>query len=302
MIERIIKSLSWRTAEAHRKAEFWTRKLVNFSAPNNRGGDTLVSLYRFLTTQRRIPFTRNYLNDSFFKMKITKELEQPLRAFTSDKEYAKIFVKAVVGEEYCVPTIEVIRNKKAIREYEYPERCCIKPTHSSGRCFIRENGEPLPLEEFEGWFDHNYYVLTRERNYKHLVPKVIVEPLVFDCAVIEDYRFYCFNGAVKIINVSSKGSKGLKSQDFDREWGLLWHWGKQEQASSDIVARPANLARMIGVCEDIAQHFGLVRVDLYTDGLDCFVGEITHCDGGANNAPESRAKEERAAEILFSRS
>jgi hypothetical protein len=234
-------------------------------------------------------------------MKVSKELERPLRVFTTDKEHAKLFIKAVVGEGYCVPTIQVLHDANSVDNYTFPTRCCIKPTHSSGKYHIRKDDSPLPLEEFKGWFDHNHYVYLRERNYKYLIPKVIVEPLVFDSATINDYKFYCFKGAVKIINVSSKTNKSIKTQDFDPGWNLLWHWGDQEPGTADTVLRPGNLNKMIKACEVIAPYFDLVRIDLYTDGVDFFIGEITHCDGGANNPTESRAKETKAAEILFSR-
>jgi hypothetical protein len=279
----------------------YSPEIISRSTPKKRFPDILVSLYRFIKTQRRLPFTRKYLNDAFFKMKVSKELERPLRVFTTDKEYVKLFIKAVLGEEYCVPTIQILHDDHSVDNYTFPAQCCIKPTHSSGQYHIRENDSPLPLETFKGWFDDNYYVRSRERNYKHLIPKVIVEPLVFESATITDYKFYCFKGTVKIINVSSKTDKSVKSQDRGPGWNLLWHWGDQEPASSDTVSRPGNLHEMIKACEVIAQYFDLVRVDFYTNGVDLFIGEISHCDGNACTPPESRAKEKKAAEILFSR-
>ena len=275
--------------------------IINRLTPKTRFGDAFVSFYRFLVSQRRLPFSRNYLNDAYFRMKVSTELERPLRVFTTDKEHAKLCIKAVLGGEYCVPTIQVLRDADSADRYAFPARCCIKPTHSSAEYHIRKDDSPLPLEKFKGWFDHNYYVRSRERNYKYLIPKVIVEPLVFESATIKDYRFYCFKGAVKIINVSSQTDKSVKTQDLDPGWNLLWHWGDQEPEASDTVPRPGNLNKMTKACEVIAQYFDLVRVDLYTDGVDFFVGEITHCDGGACNPPESQAKEKKAAEILFSR-
>ena len=275
--------------------------IINRLTPKTRFGDAFVSLYRFIRSQRRLPFTRNHLNDAFLKMKVSKELERPLRVFTTDKEYVKLFIKAVLGEAYCVPTIQVLHDANSVDKYTFPARCCIKPTHSSGEYHIRKDESPLPLEKFKGWFDHNYYVRSRERNYKYLIPKVIVEPLVFESSTINNYRFYCFKGAVKIINVSLQIDKPVKTQDFDPSWNLLWHWGDQEPEASDTVPRPGNLNKMTKACEVIAQYFDLVRVDLYTDGVDCFIGEITHCDGGAINPPAGQTKEKKAAEILFSR-
>jgi len=124
--------------------------------------------------------------------------------------------------------------------------------------------------------------------------------LVFDSNSIVDYRFYCYGGSVKLIEVCSAGQREVAFQDFDAEWNFLWHWEGQGESSPEIYARPGNLDAMIEASEAIGQFFSLVRVDLYTNDVDFLVGEITHCDGGACNPPESRSKETKAAELLFS--
>ena len=66
---------------------------------------------------------------------------------------------------------------------------------------LRKHGEPLDLARIKGWFRYNYYRAGRERNYKTLKPKIIVEPLVFDSTDLSDYRFFCVNGIPKLIQV-----------------------------------------------------------------------------------------------------
>ena len=56
---------------------------------------------------------------------------------------------------------------------------------------------------------------------------------------------------------------------------------------------------MHDVAEKLSAYFGLVRVDLYSDGETCMVGEITNCAGNAGARFFPRSGERRASEIIF---
>ena len=141
-------------------------------------------------------------NDVFYRLKTTDEILDPLRVFVSDKELVKIYIKATVGDEYNVPTIAVLHSPDEVDGYEFPARCCIKPTHASAQYILRRQGEPHRLANASrAGSVYNYYRAGRERNYKTLKPKVIVEPLVFDSTDLSDYRFFCVNGVPKLIQV-----------------------------------------------------------------------------------------------------
>ena len=38
---------------------------------------------------------------------------------------------------------------------------------------------------------------------------------------------------------------------------------------------------MLAVATSLSGHFNFVRIDLYSNGEECLVGEITNCPGGA---------------------
>ena len=48
-------------------------------------------------------------NDVIYRMKISDEILDPLRIFVTDKEYAKIYTKSIIGEEFTVPTIKIFQ-------------------------------------------------------------------------------------------------------------------------------------------------------------------------------------------------
>ena len=78
--------------------------------PHNRLGDKLICLFDFYISHRRTASNELFLNDVLYKIKTTDEIIDPLRVFVTDKEFVKLFVKAVVGDQYNVPTITFGRN------------------------------------------------------------------------------------------------------------------------------------------------------------------------------------------------
>ncbi|MFW2100937.1 ATP-grasp fold amidoligase family protein [Acinetobacter johnsonii] len=52
----------------------------------------------------------------------------------------------------------------------------------------------------------------------HLVPKVIVEPLIFNSTDLIDYRFYCFNGKAKLICIDVGKFSGYKRVFYNKYW------------------------------------------------------------------------------------
>jgi hypothetical protein len=267
--------------------------------PRNRFGDYVVALASFLRRQHRFPASPGLMNDVLFRIKTGRDLLDPLCVFTTDKEYVKLFVKAVVGDQFNIETIGVIKTKDDVDTFDFPKRCCIKPTHASGKFFIRKDGEPLPLSTFKSWLDLNYYDSSREKNYKSLQPKIIIEPLVFDCDNPDDHKFFCYNGKVKFAHVDFDRTVNHTRNFYDREWKRL-NFSINYPSSDQSAEKPACLPQMIEVCEKLASDFPFVRIDFYTNGTEFLVGEITHCAMAASGKFMPRDSEKAATELLFS--
>ena len=59
--------------------------------------------------------------------------------------------------------------------------------------------------------------------------------------------------------------------------------------------------KMISITEKICSNFDFIRVDIFTDGTKCFVGEITNIHANASNKfiPLSGSGEKTASETIF---
>ncbi len=261
--------------------------------------DHLVHLFGFVMQHRRLPRRRHPLfNDVIHRIKASTEIVDPLRVYVTDKEFVKTFVRDRVGDEHNVPTHTVFRRVDDVDIDLIPDRCVIKPTHASGQIVTRKHGEPVDMARIRGWFALNYYRTSRERNYKNLQPKVIVEPLIFNDAEITDYKVFCFHGRPRLIQVDYGRHSRHVRKFYDLDWreqgfGLVY-----ERGSIDF-ERPANLDRMLQVATRLSQGFSLVRVDMYSDGESVLIGEMTNCPSGAMGVFSPPDGERLASAMIF---
>jgi hypothetical protein len=270
---------SGRRSSLRRASGSLYRTLVR-ALPHNRFGDKLFALVEFIKFHNRLPTRAPTYNDVLYRIKASDDILDPLRVFVSDKEFVKLYVKAVVGDEYNVPTIDIIRSAAALDTYVFPATCVIKPTHASGRVVFRRSGEPLDLELLRSWFGFNYYRVNREANYRLLEPKIIVEPLVFGSSNVEDYKIFCVQGEPRLIQVDVDRHVAHKRKYLDADWREL-DFSIKYPRTDKTLAKPENLSEMLAVAAELSKPFWFVRVDLYSNGDKVLVGEITHCADGA---------------------
>lgn len=267
--------------------------------PMDRASDTLLSLIGFIKAHGRLPTNELILNDALFKIKTTDEILNPLRVFVTDKEFLKKYVKASIGDEFNVPTLKILKNENEILEYVFPKDCVIKPTHASGQFIIRDSDDPLDLNRIKSWLRLNYYNLSREANYRYLTPKIIVEPIVFEDPNPIDYKIFCLNGKPKIIWVDVDRATNHKRNIFDLNWNEL-PIVLGFPRNSPPASKPKNFNLMLDIASKLSQEFSLVRIDLYSDGQNVFVGEITNCSGSANERYDSFESEKLISKFIFS--
>ena len=266
--------------------------------PKNRYGDHFFAFLKFVKRHKRLPTRKLLFNDVLYRIKTTNEILDPLRVFVSDKEFLKLYVKAVVGDQYNVPTIDIIRNYSTIDNYHFPANCCIKPTHASKRVILRTDASPIDRDKIKKWADLNYYTILREANYKMLTPKIIVEPLIFGKKNIEDYKIFCYKGTPKIIQVDVDRYINHKQKIFDSDWNELSFTIKYPR-SEKIIPKPDVLEEMLEVAAKISKPFSFIRVDLYSEGNEILVGELTNISANAGSWFVPLASEDEASRLIF---
>jgi len=273
------------------------RFAINY-VPKNRVGDKFIAYINFIRCHRRLP-NQNLLNDYLFKIKTSDEILNVLRQFTSDKEFVKSYIGNCVGEELNVKTIAVLNNPKEIYAYDFTEGEVVKPTHASGLVhFVKDKN--FDKGELINWLSLNYYEVSREANYRYLKPKIIVEEPIFGRHDVDDIKFFCVKGKVKVVQWDFDRRENHTRMLYDRNWQSL-NASLGYPKSTKSKDKPSKLSEMIEVTERLAEPFGLVRVDLFydEDTENYCVGEITHCHGSSNERFDSRESEIRVSSVLF---
>jgi hypothetical protein len=274
------------------------RDVCGFVLPAGQFGDRVYAWCHFVMRLNRLPSRRMLFNDVLYRLRVGGGLEDPLRVFVSDKEHVKTFVDERLGPGHAVPTIAILRSEQEIDACEFPARCCIKPTHMSGRVLLRLADEPVDTGLLRRWLRTSYYARSRQANYRHLAAKILVEPILFDDTNLADYKFFCYRGQPRLIQVDFDRATAHSRLLFDTQWNPL-DYGLGYPIAKQSVPRPASLPGMLDAAARLSAEFDFIRVDFYTDGARYYVGEITNCHAaGAQHFIPPQA-EESASRLLF---
>lgn len=224
------------------------------------------------------------------------------KAYTEKLQWIKLF--------YHDPTVQVCTDKYEVRGYleklgygemlnecygvfdnandidfdALPNSFVAKAAHGSSWNLICKDKSKLDIKTWRKimnqWLKLNLYVFGREWNYKELKPRIIIEKFLPQEPLI-DYKFMCFNGEPKFMQINND-FEGKHFVDFyDVDWKLAGFTYQKYHTSPDHkLDRPEGFEQMKELARQLAAPFPFVRVDFYHfDGKTIF-GELTFFPGG----------------------
>ncbi len=164
----------------------------------------------------------------------------------------------------------------------------LKCTHDSGGIVICRDKQKLDKKKAKKILSkslkQNYFWHGREWPYKNVKPRILAEQYMQD-GVSSDlpvYKFFCFGGEPKIIQVIQNDKQKNESIDyFDAEWKLLDL--RQNFPNSEIpLNKPKNFEKMLGFAKELSKEKkSFLRVDLYEINGKIYFSEFTFfSDGG----------------------
>lgn len=253
----------------------------------------------FLKAAFRARFGRklNLNNPETFNEKL-----QWLKLYNRKPEYTKIvdkylvrdYVKEKIGEEYLIPLLGVWDDPEKIDFDELPMQFVLKCNHNSGMgmCICKDKNS-LDInkvkEELKKGINQNYYLTSREWPYKDVPRRIIAEKYMVDESGYElkDYKFYCFDGKVKLVMINSDrmSSEKTKANYFDENYQPLdFVWGYE---NAEIPPqKPEKFEEMKYLAEKLSEGITHVRIDFYQTPSGIYFGEITFFDGSGFDAIE----------------
>lgn len=284
-----------------RKIIILIRSILDFILPETKFGDKIYSYINFIFNHKgRFPKNQSLFNDYMYSLKTSTEIINPLRVFITDKEFGKFYIKSVVGDEYNVPTYKILNSKNEIDNYEFPDQCVIKPTHMSGKVILKKDNDKIDKNRIKSWLSMNFYNRSRERNYKDLIPKIIVEEMVFGESNLSDLKFICFKGKAKLIQIDHDRYINHTLSLYDINWKRQNYSITFEQYKENI-KKPENLENIIKVVNKLASNLELefIRIDTYANNEKFYIGELTNLHGNAAEIFYPKSGELDASKIIF---
>lgn len=210
----------------------------------------------------------------------------PIYTKMVDKYKVRKIVEERIGQEYLIPLLGVWEKFDNINFDLLPEKFVLKTNHDSGGVWIIEKNKMdynLLRNEVNKHLKTNFYWKFREWPYKRVKPLVIAEKYITDETgkQLKDYKFYCFNGQVKLImRASNRQSIDTPTQmDYFNEnlETVKMTWGYP--ANDNPAPLPKNINELKTLASKLAEGINEVRVDLYTDTEKIYFGELTFFDG-----------------------
>lgn len=219
--------------------------------------------------------------------------KQPKYTEMVDKYDAKEYVKGIIGENYIIPSYGVWDKFEDIDFNALPKEFVLKTTHDSGWVIICRDkakfNKDYARKKVAESFKNNLYWEHREYPYKNLKPRIIIEKLMVEegGAGLKDYKFFCFDGKVKMLFVATDRPVDTRFDFFDRDFNHLPFKQGHPWASKPII-KPKNFEEMIEIAEKLSQGLPHVRVDLYNINGHIYFGELTffHFGGAVRFEPE----------------
>lgn len=215
-----------------------------------------------------------------------------------DKVKAKEYVASKLGEEYIIPTLGVWTDPDQINFDALPERFVLKCNHNSGLgMYICKDKKKMDVEKVKTGLrkglKQNYYINSREWPYKNVPRRILAEKYIDPAPNMDDlpdYKFFCFNGAVKALFIATDRNKGVHATRFDffdEDFNHLPFTNGHPNAEV-LPSKPKMFEDMKQLASRLSQGIPQVRIDFYEVGDQIYFGEMTffHWSGMVSFEPE----------------
>lgn len=252
-----------------------------------------------LLDDRRIPSLKNprTFNEKLNAYKLAT-VGNPLMVQLADKIEVKSFVADRIGKEHLIPTLWYGETLPARETRDWPKPYVIKSSHGSGHTIFVRDAEP----DWDGieattsaWLQQKFGRYAYEWPYLEMKPRLLIEPFTSEGdEAPADYKFFCFDGEPKIVQIDVDRHTDHRRGFYDLNWRPIdLEIGKP--GPTNPVERPRHLSEMIRIAGELSRDIPFVRVDLYEVADRILFGEMTFFpDGGMNKFKP------RSAQSVFS--
>ena len=242
-----------------------------------------------------------YFYKTGFKLNLKKpkslnEKIQWLKLF--DNMPIKDWVKNKIGEKYLKPVLQICDRFSEINFNKFPESFIIKCNHGCKWHILIKNKEAFLSNErlyvaikkqITNWLSYSFFGYSDfETQYKNIVPKIIIEPLLSEEANLErndGIYVYCFNSNPVIFDTyrfdMKQNNRVFATFDSNFKPANIFRKDQDEKLnneSEELLKKTAELSRVL------SKDFKFVRIDWFIFKNKLYFEEMTFtpCSGYIN--------------------
>ncbi|MCR9944550.1 ATP-grasp fold amidoligase family protein [Vibrio owensii] len=246
--------------------------------------DSLYSKTKFAIYHKKLPrkvasnFSEKLLQKKCGRM---PESERVLRELVSDRWEVRQYIESKNSNVTLIPSLWHGELLTQDVWDSLPVRFVIKARHGSQMVLIVDKKKHSYDEVFsltEEWKRQNYYLLGREWVYKNTPRHLVVEQFItFNSEVPPDYKFFCFNGRVELVQVDLDRFNGHSRNMYDPFFNKLPI--KLQYPIGNDISKPKLFEKAVEIAQDLSKDFDFIRVDLYLLDDVIYFGELTNFPG-----------------------
>ena len=236
----------------------------------------------------------NFSQPASFSEKLFARIQNPLPVFSmlADKVEVRKYVARTVGERYLIPCHGVYERITPEDFQKLPDSFVLKANHGAGQVLVVTDKSTILPEsacaQANSWLEENYGDDSRERHYKNIPRRLLVEKALLQRgSPPDDYKVHVFNpqnGQAPycfIQLIKGRGSM-LTQAIYLGDWtkANFWRAGYSAAQKQDDSPRPACLEEMLEVAIKLTGSLGYARVDFYVHEDCLYFGEVTLTPAG----------------------
>ena len=211
--------------------------------------------------------------------------KSPILTQFADKFAVRDYVEDRLGPQVLPKLYCVTDNPADIPFEKLPDQFVVKPTHGCGWIEIVRDKAALDREKLlatcADWLSKDYYEVARERFYKKIPRRILIEELLDDGTgqVPPDHKFMIFHGKVEMVVSVYDRFADHHAYVCDRHWKELAVklWPKPQRKVPYV--RPKHWEALVEAAETLARGLDFVRVDFYDTPNGIYFGELTNTPG-----------------------
>jgi len=227
-----------------------------------------------------------------------------LKCVCADKIRVHDYCKEKIGEDLCIPIIDVYNSVNEIKWFELPEKFVMKCNHGSGMNIIVNDRNQMDvagsIKKLEKWMatDYTFFHGGCEAHYHDIPRRIFIEKNMCNEMKLSpsDYKFFCFNGEPKYV-------MGIQSHKYCF-YDLLYKPMSLELIEADykrnpnIAPKPNHFDEMIEYSRKLSSSFKFVRCDFYEINDRVYLGELTFMPTMGLFHYKDRNDEKRIGDLL----